>query len=178
MDADDVSLPLRFEMQRTFLIENQDIACVGCWYEEIDESGNHLTNRKLPIDHESLRKLYFTMTPFAHPSVMYSRQLIEKAGFYPTDTILMEDNVLWGKALKAGLKFANIPEYLFKFRKDKQFYRRRSGIKYGLSFILTRFKINYSLKFPAYSYLVILLIGLIKIMPPFVLRHFYLFTSK
>ena len=122
MDADDISLPLRFEKQRNFLLENPDISFVGCWYQEIDETRKILCDRKLPVDHESINKLYRTRSPFAHPSVMYRRNLIEIAGFYPTDTVLMEDNVLWGKALRAGLKFANIPEYLLNFRKDKFFY--------------------------------------------------------
>ncbi len=104
MDADDISMPARFEKQRDFLISNPDISCVGCWYEEIDEEGKNHSFRRLPVEHEALRRLYFTRTPFAHPSVMYRRQLIEKSGFYPTDTVLMEDNVLWGKALNARIK--------------------------------------------------------------------------
>jgi glycosyltransferase involved in cell wall biosynthesis len=123
MDADDISMPTRFEKQRNFLSEHSDISVVGCWYEEIDETGNHLSYRKLPTDHEALRKRYFTRTPFAHPSVMYRRELIEKAGFYPTDTIWMEDNVLWRRALLLGLKFSNIPELLFKFRGTKTFIK-------------------------------------------------------
>ncbi len=152
MDADDISMPARFEKQRNFLLANPDISCVGCWYEEIDEEGKNNSYRRLPVGHEALRRLYFTRTPFAHPSVIYRRQLIEKSGFYPTDTVLMEDNVLWAKALSQGLRFANIPEYLLKFRKDERFYTRRSGLKYGWNFILTRFKINKLLKFPFYSY--------------------------
>lgn len=178
MDADDISLPLRFEKQRSFLLENIDISVVGCWYQEIDETRKHLCTCKLPVDHEALIKLYYTRSPFAHPSVMYRRNLIEIAGFYPTDTVLMEDNALWGKALKAGLKFANIPEYLLSFRKDKYFYNRRSGLKYGLNFIKTRFKINKSLKFPVYSYMVLFLIGVIKMMPPFMLRYIYIAARR
>jgi glycosyltransferase involved in cell wall biosynthesis len=178
MDADDISNPLRFERQRNFLLDNPEVSCVGCWYEEIDESGRHLSDRKLPTDHETLKKRYYTRTPFAHPSVMYRRQLIEKAGYYPTDTVLMEDNVLWGRALKAGLRFANIPIFLFQFRIDEKFFKRRSGFKYGKSFIKTRCKINRSLKFPLYSYLFILLIGFVKLMPPFFLRYVYLVVRE
>ncbi len=112
MDADDISLPMRFEKQRSFLKANPEISIVGSWYLEIDELGKHLNNCKLPIDHETLRKRYFTRTPFIHPSVMYHRSLIDKAGYYPVDTVLMEDNVLWGRAIAVGCKFANIPEYL------------------------------------------------------------------
>jgi glycosyltransferase involved in cell wall biosynthesis len=178
MDADDISFPTRFEKQRNFLSENTFISCVGCWYQEIDGSGKILSNRKLPSDHEALKKLYYIWTPFAHPSVMYRRNLIEKSGYYPTETILMEDNVLWGKALKLGLKFANIPEYLFKFRRDASFYKRRSGFKYGWNYILTRFRINKSLNFPVYSYVISFIIGVIKMLPSFVLRYFYIVVRR
>jgi glycosyltransferase involved in cell wall biosynthesis len=178
MDADDISLPSRFEKQRNFLSENPDISCIGCWYQEIDESGKHLNYCKLPLEHEMLKKWYFKRTPFAHPSVMYRRSLIETAGFYPADTILMEDNALWGMALKKGLKFGNIPEYLFKFRIDKDFFKRRSGVRYGWNYIQTKCKINRSLKFPVYSYLLSIIIGVIKMMPSFTLRYFYLVARR
>jgi glycosyltransferase involved in cell wall biosynthesis len=173
MDADDISHPERFEKQFRFLCENPDIACVGCWYEEIDEEGKHLSYRKLPTEHEALRKRYYTRTPFAHPSVFYKRELIEKAGFYPTDTVLMEDNVLWGRALMEGLKFSNIPEYLFRFRIDKDFFKRRSGIKYGWNFIKAKFKIYRSLNSPLFAYILLIEIGIIKMMPSWLVPRIY-----
>jgi glycosyltransferase involved in cell wall biosynthesis len=173
MDADDISLPQRFERQYRFMKDNPGIGCVGSWYEEIDGNGSCLYCRKLPLSHKELRERYFTRTPFAHPTVMYRRSLIEKAGFYPSDTILMEDNVLWGRALKAGFLFANIPEYLLKFRIDENFYKRRSGIKYGWNYIKTRFKILKDLDSPAGSYLLSMLVGAVKMLPSFLGRFFY-----
>lgn len=178
MDSDDISLPARFEKQLDFLFKNQEISIVGCLYEEIDEEGNHLSYRRLPTDHESLRKRYFTRTPFAHPSVIYRRELIEKVGFYPTDTILMEDNVVWGRALEKGLKFGNIPEDLFKFRIDNNFFKRRSGIRYGFNFIKNKLKLNIMLKTPVHNYPFILILGLIKMMPSYMLMYMYLVSRK
>jgi glycosyltransferase involved in cell wall biosynthesis len=178
MDADDISMQNRFKKQRTYLIENPEITVLGCWYEDIDESGKHLSFRRLPTDHESLRKRYFIKTPFAHPSVMYRRELIEKAGNYPTDTVLMEDNVLWGRALLAGLRFANIPEYLLKFRIDKNFVKRRSGFKYGWSYVVSRFKINRRLNAPYYTFLPALAFGFCKMMPTFILKYIYTVAQR
>jgi glycosyltransferase involved in cell wall biosynthesis len=178
MDADDISFPGRFEKQRSFLRSHPGISVVGCWYQVIDEKGKHLSDRKLPEEHEALKKRYYTRTPFAHPSVMYRRELIETAGSYPTDTILMEDNVLWGNALKLGLRFANIPEYLFKFRIDMNFFKRRSGIKYGWNFIRTKFFINKLLDSPYYEYSFLLVIGLLKMLPWFILKYFYNFQRR
>jgi glycosyltransferase involved in cell wall biosynthesis len=173
MDADDISIPARFEKQYHFLSENPEISITGSWYQEIDEEGNHLADRRLPVEHAALIKRYYVSTPFAHPSVMYRRSLIETAGFYPANTILMEDNVLWGNALLKGLKFANIPEYLLKFRIDRNFFRRRSGILYGWNFIVTKFSINKMLNSPGHTYVFLLGIGILKMLPGFFLKYFY-----
>jgi glycosyltransferase involved in cell wall biosynthesis len=173
MDADDISSSERFQRQHEFLMSNSDISCVGSWYEEIDEAGRHLSYRKLPVSHEDLIRRFRIRVPFAHPSVMFSRNLIEKAGYYPVDTMLMEDSVLWGMALKAGLKFANVPELLLKFRIDEKFFSRRSGFKYGWKFIITRFRVNKALNFPSHTYLYILMAGIIKMMPSFFLSYVY-----
>jgi glycosyltransferase involved in cell wall biosynthesis len=178
MDADDISLPSRFEKQRAFLSANTDISIVGSWYEEIDESGKHLTFRKLPTDNDSLRRRYMTRTPFAHPSVIYRRGLIEKAGLYPTDTVLMEDNVLWGRALEKGLIFANIPEFLLRFRIDRNFYKRRSGIKYGWKYIQRKAELSYKLNSPFYFFPLILVNGLLKMFPSFIFKYIYAISRK
>ncbi len=178
MDADDISMPERFEKQRNFLINNPKISCLGTGYEEINDSGEHMAYRKLPTDHNELRKLYFTRSPFAHPSVMYRTELVKIAGFYPTDTLLMEDNALWGNALFHGLKFSNIPEYLIKFRKNKSFYKRRSGLLYGYCYMRNRFRMARKLKLPAYSYVFSFLIGILKMMPPVFLKNIYRITHK
>lgn len=172
MDADDISMTSRFEKQRKFLINNPEVSIVGSWYEEIDEYGEHLSYIRLPEEHEDLRKRYYTRTPFAHSSVFLRRELIEKAGFYPINTVFMEDNVLWGKALANGLHFANISEYLLKFRMDRYFYTRRTGIKYGSNFVITKLKINRVLNAPLYSYFVLFLNGAFRMLPVFILRFF------
>lgn len=174
MDADDISLPRRFEKQKIFLNLNPEISCVGCWYEEINEHGSQIRYTKLPIKHNDLQRRYYTHTPFAHPSVMYRIELIVLAGFYPTDTIFMEDNVLWGNALKVGLQFANIPEYLLKFRKDKDFYRRRSGFLYGWRYAKTKIEINKSLNAPIVSILLVLISAFIRMMPSYFGKLFHI----
>jgi hypothetical protein len=111
--------------------------------------------------------------PFAHPSVMYRQQLIEQLVFYPSDSILLEDNVLWGRALLYGLRFANIPEYLFKFRIDRDFYKRRSGLKYGCNYIRTRIRLQQELKISVIACILIVFVDVIKMLPPGCVRIFY-----
>lgn len=74
MEADDISMPERFEKQRNYLIDNPNITVLGCWFEEIDEEGKHLSYRKLLVEHEALLNKYFIRAPFAHPSIMYQKK--------------------------------------------------------------------------------------------------------
>jgi glycosyltransferase involved in cell wall biosynthesis len=178
MDADDISVESRFEYQRNFFLTNPGISCIGSWYQEIDEFENILSDQKLPVTHEKIKKFFMRRSPFAHPSVMFRREVIEKAGFYPTNTLRLEDYVFWSNAIKSGLLFANIPKYLLLFRRDKDFYKRRSGIRFGFNYIKTRFNINKTLKAPIYIYFYSVGIGLFRMMPAFVIRFLYLVFRK
>lgn len=173
MDADDISKETRFEVQRNFFLTNPAVSCIGSWYEEIDESGNILSYQKLPLIHSDIRKFFLKRSPFAHPSVMFRRIMVEKAGFYPTNTLRLEDYIFWSNALKSGLLFANLPEYLLQFRRDRDFYRRRSGIKFGFNYIIVRFEINKALGAPFSIYIRSIIIGLVRMMPDFFLKYIY-----
>jgi glycosyltransferase involved in cell wall biosynthesis len=178
MDADDISILKRFEIQYNYLNSSPDISCVGSWYQEIDESGNVISNLQLPVKHDEIKFFFMKRSPMAHSSVMFRRELIEKAGYYPTNTLRLEDYVLWGNALSINLKFANIPEYLLKFRVTKDFYRRRSGIKYGIGYIVAKFKVCKTLKTPVSIYLYSILVGIGRMMPVFIIKSIYLRFRK
>jgi len=178
MDADDISLPFRFELQRDFLLKNTSVSCIGSWYQEIDEFENILSYQKLPVTHEEIIKFFMKRSPFAHPSVMFRREMINRAGLYPTNTLRLEDYAFWSNAIKCGLVFANIPEYLLQFRRDKNFYKRRSGVRFGFNYLIIRLKINRVLKAPVYIYFYSLFIGIIRMMPSFIIKFIYLQYRK
>jgi len=173
MDADDISNPDRFDKQRNFLKANLEISCLGSFVEIINQSGNVHSLRKLPIKNEDMLRNYYYRSPLVHPSIMFRKSFFSLAGLYPTDTILMEDNVLWGNAFAVGLRFANLPDFLLKFRVDKAFYKRRSGIKYGYKFIRTRFAILKSLKADIRYYIYSLVLGLVRMLPPVIIKLIY-----
>jgi glycosyltransferase involved in cell wall biosynthesis len=173
MDADDISISTRFEAQKKFFSENPLISCLGSWYKEIDENDNIISSQKLPLKHEELRKFFLKRSPLAHPSVMFRREMVVRAGLYPINTLRLEDYVFWSTAFKNGLLFENLPEYLLLFRRDKNFYKRRSGILFGFNYIITRFKINKTLNAPLHIYFYSLMVGLVRMMPSFILRFIY-----
>ena len=178
MDADDISEPVRFYVQRNFLIKNVEVDCIGSWAKKIDDRGNEIAEYKMPTQHDKIKRRFLFRAAIIHPSVMFRKKFILKAGFYPEDANLMEDTVLWGRAFKKGLVFANLNRNLLKFRIDNLFFERRSGLKYGFNLIKKRFIINYLLKTNLTCYLWVTLIGIIKMLPPTILKTIYIINHR
>lgn len=96
MDADDISLPPRFEMQIDFLENNTEIG--------------------LFQDHEEICIKLLRQNSFAHPVVMIRRSVLLDHGIrYEPDYFPSEDYRLWIR-LKHVTRFHNIPETLLHYR--------------------------------------------------------------
>ena len=114
-DADDLSFPQRLKHQTEFLEENPDISIVGSWIEMMDINGDPLRVHREPV---SVAEVHFQSlfgTPFAHPAVLIRRQafdhLAEEYREMPA-----QDYDLWSRMLRAGLRGANLPEVLVRYR--------------------------------------------------------------
>lgn len=115
MDADDISLEDRFKKQVEFMENNSQIGICGCFIEIFGK--NKTTNIwKLPIQHEALKiKLLFGV-PFAHPSVIIRKDILNKYHLkYEEEYKTAEDYKLWSK-LVDYTQFSNINEVLLKYR--------------------------------------------------------------
>lgn len=120
MDADDVSLPRRFELQLGRLREG-DVAAVGCrvryFPDECVADGARryeewLNSLTTPEEHE--RDL-FVECPLAHPTMMLDAQAVRKVGGYQ-DHGWPEDYDLLLRLWQAGYRMAKVPECLFLWR--------------------------------------------------------------
>lgn len=117
MDADDISLPTRLQEQ-FYIMEQQNSDICGCHFHIIDESGKIIDNFIAPLTDESVL-LYLTQTvPFAHGSVLFRREFLEKhqLSYGQTDFSSIEDYALWIKFYEFGAKFTNVNQILFKYR--------------------------------------------------------------
>lgn len=123
MDADDIAMPDRFEKQMDFINEN-DVDIVGSWATEINEQGKEIGLRKCPVSDREIKKYIWTC-PIIHPSVMFKRDKIVDIGSYG-DERRRQDYELWFRAAKAGLKFANIPEPLIKYRYADDYFEKNN----------------------------------------------------
>jgi glycosyltransferase involved in cell wall biosynthesis len=115
MDADDISLPERFEKQIKFLDANPEFAAVGCWYYLIDEDGVIIKECKPSIKPYKIKKAFIYSSPIIHPSAMIRRKVLEEVNFYDEKFKYAQDRDLWFRILKS-YKLGIIPEFLFKFR--------------------------------------------------------------
>lgn len=139
MDADDVCSLDRFLKQVQFLELNCCIDVVGSWCEEIDEENNSLFYKKLVTDDYSLKTNIVKRCPFIHPSVVFRRKIFEQGHRYNTNIHLTEDYYFWVDLASHGYLFANIPEYLIKYRINKNFYQRRCGYKKAIAETKSKF---------------------------------------
>lgn len=130
MDADDISLPDRFEKQIEFMRSNPDIAvCGGQISEFIDSPNNIVAYRKVPLSAEDCRLYFRNRDPLNHMTVMFRKDAVLSVGSYQP-WHLDEDTYLWGRLLKKGYKLANLPDILVNVRVGSQMYARRGGWGY------------------------------------------------
>jgi glycosyltransferase involved in cell wall biosynthesis len=124
MDADDVAMPHRFEVELP-LMKEADIVGSGL-LEFIDNIGNVVGQRVPPTDPDQIRRYARMHDPFNHPTVVYRRQAVIDAGGY-RDLPLMEDYALFARMLGRGARPANVAEPLVYYRVGATSFKRRGG---------------------------------------------------
>jgi glycosyltransferase involved in cell wall biosynthesis len=115
MDADDIALPERLEKQYAFMVSHPDTAVVGSWIQIMEEGGRGIGIREYLPDDEGLKRKIFRYSPFAHPSVMCRKKVIQEFGRYSETSFPAEDINLWFR-IGTKYKFANLQEVLLRYR--------------------------------------------------------------
>lgn len=117
MDADDLCHPERIEQQASFLDAFPEIGLVGC---RVAFGGNrekqagyaaHVDwiNEQITPDQIALNR--FIESPFAHPSILFRRELFEQYGAY-RDGPFPEDYELWLRWMANGVKAGKVDQEL------------------------------------------------------------------
>lgn len=115
MDPDDISYPDRLKIQYEYLKNHPKIAVVGADMIIISQDGKIVSKREYPTTSQELKKVMFRYSPFAHPVVMFRKDIFERLGGYDIKMVPCEDINLW---FQIGVKheFASIPKTLLKYR--------------------------------------------------------------
>lgn len=132
MDADDFSLPNRFEKQIAYFKNDKTLTLVGGNIQEYSyDMEEKLNQRVVPSNIKDIRKFAKIRNPFNHMTVMFRKSDVLKVGNY-NDISLFEDYYLWIKLLLAEKNVCNIPEILVDVRAGDELIVKRSGFKYLL----------------------------------------------
>jgi len=115
IDADDICLPNRFEKQMDFFEKHPDYALCGSWAYLINVKGEEIGQIKFIDSHNLLQISLLFSCPVIHPSVMVRTEIFKQFK-YSNIALHCEDIELWIRIINFGLKIANIPEYLIKYR--------------------------------------------------------------
>lgn len=115
MDADDISLRSRLQKQYEHLQKNKNVLALGTSIQYLSSNssfGKTVTYSKSTTLNR-WQAVFFN--PLAHPTVMYRKELVIKAGGYKREALHCEDFDLWQRMLKFG-EISNLPEALVYYR--------------------------------------------------------------
>ncbi len=130
MDADDLSLPDRFETQLAAFAADPGLSAVGGQIGEFFRSPKEILGYRLvKLDHREILQDMKIRCPMNQVTVMLKTGDVRKIGGY-RDCYCNEDYDLWLRMAQAGLRFVNLPQTLVLVRVGEDTYRRRGGWAY------------------------------------------------
>lgn len=133
MDADDVSMPNRFEKEYIYLEVHPEVSVVSSNAIDIDENDNILRyGSKLPKSKEIIDKVMRYSSLVIHPSVMFRKNDIIKIGCY-RNFVTAQDYDLWLRVISSGLSIGLIDENLLKYRVGTENISHTKALKQWLS---------------------------------------------
>lgn len=127
MDSDDICRLDRVSKQVEVLEADNELMLVGSELIEIDENGNELRYKKMPIVMDDIIHFSIARNPFNHPTVAMRRNFFNVVGIYDESILKSQDYELWGRALIGGVKATNIVEPLLYFRVASDYMNKRNS---------------------------------------------------
>lgn len=114
MDADDISLPKRFEKQELFLRVNPQIDICGTWATLIDDNDKTLGLVERPTDDKTIKKTNVWTPGLIHPTWFVRRDVFKKLDGYNPKYDMVEDLEFLNRA--KIFKMGNISDPLLLWR--------------------------------------------------------------
>lgn len=117
MDADDISIPHRLQMQYDVLRANSQVVCCGTSAIFVNWLGWSVGPWSVPVKDNEIRKEHLAGHPgqIVHPSTMMRRTALHSVGGYDERLKVAQDYDLWMRFHSIG-ELANLSELLLKYR--------------------------------------------------------------
>lgn len=135
LDSDDYSVSERIEKQFALLDKNPKLNVIGTNIIEI-ETENPKNQQKviLPAENDEIRKFTGRRCPFRTSAILFKREIILEAGNYRAFH-RVEDYDMFARLVAKGAVCANVQEFLSYMRIDRDYYKRRGGMKIAKSIV-------------------------------------------
>lgn len=118
MDADDISLNNRFEVEIDYMKKHPDVDVLGS-NKKAFGNVSFLTKKTLhdiPLSNDDINVCMFFVCPMVHPSVMMKRVICGEEVKYDEHNRVAQDYRLWHDLQKRGAVINNIDEVLVNYR--------------------------------------------------------------
>lgn len=129
MDSDDISFPDRCEKQLKRFENDSELTLLGTqtldFYDSIENAKPSV--RPIPADINEIKRILKRNQPFAHPTVMYKKSVVQACGGYDATLRRVEDYDLFSHLVATGHKASNIEEPLLYYRANKMMMIRNKS---------------------------------------------------
>ena len=119
MDADDVSMPERLEREVDFLETHHDYAVVGTFVKVLNKNSDVIHIGDKLIEDAKIQEFLKRDNCITHGSAMIRKKCLIDVGHYDESMARSQDYDLWLR-LSEKYRLANIPEYLYMWRKHNE----------------------------------------------------------
>ena len=139
MDSDDICLRERCEKQLAEFEKNPELDIVGTQISEfLNDPDNIVSSRIVPETQNEIIEFAKRRSPFNHPTVMYKKTSVLKAGGY-SGYGRKEDLELFVKMVNSGFNVMNIGEALLLYRTSDDNLKRRKTWQNCIEYIKIMF---------------------------------------
>lgn len=174
MDADDISVSNRCEMQLKRFTQCPELTVLGGYIEEFNQDPQHpFAVRSVPLSDRNIREFAHRRQPFNNMTVMYRREAVAQVGGYQ-NLRRCEDFDLYIRLLHAGYYCENLDQVLVWARVDGDAFVRRGSLDTLKGCVLSRWR-SYRLGCASILDVCVCVGGelVMLLSPPFVRRFIY-----
>lgn len=119
LDADDLMLKNRLEVQYNYFFQHPEFDALGSWFNKFSSTEAFLSIERLPLSPYATKNLMCFLNQIANPTSMMKKSLFTD---YASDGLKIGTDLnFWLKSISNNNKIGNVPKVLTKYRiHDKQ----------------------------------------------------------